>query len=45
VSSKRNHNGTYYTVVNTRLVAEDFYEQFNATLGINDMSLEWGRVV
>jgi|GEM_PF-6731420 len=37
-----NHYGTYYTVVNTHAVAEDFYRQFNATLGINDMSLEWG---
>ncbi|MBI4824627.1 MAG: putative metal-binding motif-containing protein, partial [Nitrospirae bacterium] len=37
-----NHYGTYYTVVNTRLIAEDFYRQSKATLGINDMSLEWG---
>ncbi|MBI4823996.1 MAG: hypothetical protein HY805_07200 [Nitrospirae bacterium] len=37
-----NHYGTYYTVVNTRLIAEDFYEQSKATLGINDMSLIWG---
>ncbi|MBI4822891.1 MAG: putative metal-binding motif-containing protein, partial [Nitrospirae bacterium] len=37
-----NHYGTYYTVVNTRLIAEDFYKQSKATLGINDMSLKWG---
>jgi hypothetical protein len=37
-----NHYGTYYTVVNTRIIGEDFYEQFDASLGINDMSLKWG---
>jgi hypothetical protein len=37
-----NHYGTYYTVVNTHGMAEDFYEQLDATLGINDMSLKYG---
>ena len=37
-----NHYGTYYTIVNTHSMADDFYEQFDATLGINDMSLKWG---
>ena len=39
---KANHYGTYYAVTNARLVAEDYYEQFGATLGINDMSLPLG---
>ncbi len=37
-----NHYGTDTTIVNTNYMANDFYEQFAATLGINDMSLPWG---
>ena len=40
-----NHYGTYYTIVNTHSMADDFYEQFDATLGINDMSLKWAVVL
>ncbi|MBI4654020.1 MAG: hypothetical protein HY752_03400 [Nitrospirae bacterium] len=29
-------------MVNTSLIGEDYYKDFNATLGINDMSLVWG---
>lgn len=36
------HYGTAETLENTMAIALDFYEQFSATLGINDMSLEWG---
>ncbi len=37
-----NHYGTGSTVVRTHYMANDFYEQFNATLGINNMSLSGG---
>lgn len=37
-----NHYGTDSTIVSTNYMANDFYEQFNATLGINDMSLPGG---
>lgn len=37
-----NHYGTYSTVVNAGSMAADFYDKFNATLGINDMSLPGG---
>ncbi len=37
-----NHYGTEYTVEKTQLMAKDFYKLFGATLGINDMSLQWG---
>ncbi|MBI4822797.1 MAG: hypothetical protein HY805_00990 [Nitrospirae bacterium] len=37
-----NHYGTKSTRENMILVARDFYKQFKAKLGINDMSLVWG---
>ena len=37
-----NHFGTDSTIVSINYMADDFYEQFNATLGINDMSLSGG---
>lgn len=37
-----NHWGTSDTVTNIQLVAFDFFELFNATLGINDLSLTAG---
>jgi hypothetical protein len=37
-----NHYGTDSTIVNTNYMANDYYEQFSATIGINDMSLPWG---
>jgi hypothetical protein len=37
-----NHYGTHDTVENTISLAKDFYKNLKATLGVNDMSLEWG---
>lgn len=37
-----NHYGTLSTKININFIAEDFYDKFKASLGINDMSLEWG---
>ena len=37
-----NHYGTYTTIGNIGNMAADYYQQFDATLGINDMSLPDG---